>query len=254
MEDQLTNNRYTDKNYWENYYRSNRIEVNRINKTVGAYDEFWDKLVKACVHPPKTIIEIGAYPGRYIAYLAEKYKLNPTAFDFNSDITKIEECFQAFGVQKYDFIQEDFLTYTPTKKYDLVISNGFIEHFENFEQVMDLHCQYIAPGGALLMMIPNKRYLRKLYSLAVDYSNLKKHNLKVMNLDAFKAFGFRNQLRTVHLNYFGGFNYNVHQKLNPVQKAIHKTFRQIFLRLNPYIVRNPNKYLSSTIIGIFSKN
>ena len=105
----MTENRYTDKKYWEHYYQTSNIKIDRIKNIVGLYDEYWDKLINSCKETPGTIIEIGAYPGRYLAYLSWKYNLQPTALDFNSDTTKIEDCFKSFNVSNYKFIQTDFL-------------------------------------------------------------------------------------------------------------------------------------------------
>lgn len=244
---------YTEREYWESYYKTQSADVARINKIVGEYDSFWKLLVDSCNSKPKTIIEIGAYPGRFLAYLSKKYNLIPTALDYNSDKTKIEECFKAFGIEKYEIIQADFLNHDSKEKYDLVISNGFAEHFENYDYILDQHTEYLAPGGAMLIMIPNKRYLRKYYSYLVDYNNLKIHNLKIMRLDVFRKFAERNQLKIHHLGYYGGFNFNVHQKLNIFQKFIHQTIRLVFKKLNPIISKKTSKYYSSTIISIFGK-
>lgn len=244
--------RYTDKDYWEDYYKNNKVNSKRINKIVSEYNYYWEKLIQVCTKEPKSIIEIGAYPGRYLACLAAKYNLKPTALDYNSDVSKIEACFKLFNVEDYKLIQADFLKFEPEQKYDLVISNGFVEHFEDFENVMDRHCKYLAPGGAMLIMIPNKRYLRKFYSEMVDRANLKLHNLKIMDVTVFEKFAARNALNINVLEYFGGFNFNIHQKLNWIQSVIHKSFRQVFKRINPYIKKHPNKYLSSTLIAIYT--
>ena len=246
-------NRYTDKEYWESYYRDSPIRVETVKRIVGEYNTYWDKLIASCSRRPETIIEIGAYPGRYLACLADKYLLKPTALDYNSDVSKIEACFRAFGVSEYTLVQEDFLNYRPDRKYDLVLSNGFAEHFTNYDEVLDRHCSYLAPGGAMLIMIPNKRFLRKYYGLLTDRANLRIHNLDIMRLEVFRNFGMRNHLKTEFIGYHGGFNYNTHQELNPVQKGIKRFFRLCFSRLNPWIRKHPNKYLSSTIIAIYSK-
>lgn len=86
-------------------------------------------MIKACSGKPEFIIEIGAYPGRHLAYLAAKYNLHPTALDYNSDRFKIEESFEVMGVSNYNITQADFLQHETTEKYDVLISNGFIEHF-----------------------------------------------------------------------------------------------------------------------------
>ncbi len=249
----MTENRYTDKKYWEHYYQTSNIKIDRIKNIVGLYDKYWEKLISSCKDTPNSIIEIGAYPGRYLAYLSWKYNLVPTALDFNSDTTKIEDCFKAFNVSNYKCIQADFLEFTTDKKYDLVISNGFVEHFENFEEVMDKHCDYLLPSGAMLIMIPNMRYLKKWYATTLDADNLKIHNLKVMKLKVFRDFATRNNLKIELLTYFGGFPFTVHQKLNFFQKGIYQVFRRFFKLVNPVIMRYPNRFFSSSIIAIYTK-
>lgn len=245
--------RYTEKSYWENYYRKAKIDREQIESVCGHYDHYWDQLVESCCHPPRSIIEIGAYPGRYIAYLAARYGLEATALDYNSDRKKIEEAFQTMGVDRYEIIQADFFLYEPDHQFDLIISNGFVEHFENYDEVLDRHYKYLAPGGAMLVMIPNKRYLRKWYDYLCDYPNLIIHNLKAMKLSVFRKFAERNGLEIAFLGYLGGFSYNVHQKLNWLQQQIYRIVRLVFRKLNPIIEEYPNRFFSSSILGIFKK-
>lgn len=103
--------------------------------------------------PPKNILEVGGYPGRYLAYLADKYNLTPTNVDYNSDKIKIEQTFQLFNIQKYQIIQADIFSHQPTEQYDIVISNGFIEHFQNYNEVLNIHLQYLKPGGTLFVLM-----------------------------------------------------------------------------------------------------
>jgi 2-polyprenyl-3-methyl-5-hydroxy-6-metoxy-1,4-benzoquinol methylase len=253
MEGSMNQKTYTNQTYWENYYNKTKIDVERIKRVVGAHDVFWERFISSCSYTPKSIIEIGAFPGRYLAYLSTKYDLKPTALDFNSGVGKIESCFESFGIINFECIQADFTKYSSELKYDLVMSIGFIEHFENFDEILDKHYDLLAPGGAMLIMIPNKRYLRKWYSYLVDLQNLKIHNLKSMNLSVFKNFAARNNLKINLLTYHGGFSFAVHQKLNAIQTLIFRMVRNIFRRLNPWIIKNPNKYMSSSIVAIFTK-
>lgn len=252
MANKKINELYTTKKYWEHYYESSKNDLNTINIICGKYDIFWNQLVASCKHKPKSIIEIGAYPGRYIAYLASRFDLHATALDYNSDRIKIEYAFSTMGVKNYEIIQADFLQYEPKRKYDIVISLGFIEHFKNYNEVLDMHARYLAPGGAMLIMIPNKRNLRKWYGWLVDGDNLKAHNLKCMTLNTFKEFASRNDLNIEFLNYYGGFAYRVHQPLSLLQKLIYKPVRWLSLKLDHTLARHPNRWWSGTIISIFS--
>lgn len=242
----------TTQDYWETYYKQSTAQRKQIELVVSKYDRFWDLVVNNNAITPKSIIEIGGYPGRYLAYLASKYNLTPTSLDFNSDKTIIQESFKAFGIENYDIIVADFFNYEPTQQYDIVISNGFIEHFEDYPLVMDNHLKYLKKGGTLLIMIPNKRYYSYLYKVLVDKKNLDVHNLKCMNFKTFTDFAKRNNLETVCLENFGGFQFSVHQKLNFFQKIIFKIHRFVFkFFLNKHIEKKPTKYFSSAIVAIF---
>ncbi len=210
----------TSKKYWEDYYKSSNTKKEGIIRICSKYDDRFDTLVETCTRPPETVIEIGAYPGRFLAYISSKYLLKATALDFNSDKSKILDSFAAMkGSELEEIIQADFLQYEPTRQYDLVLSNGFVEHFLNFDEVLNRHLDYLKPGGAMLIMIPNKRYLRKYYGLLVDQANLKAHNLKCMHIKVFRDFALRNDLSIKYLSYYGGFAYRVHQELNLAQKV-----------------------------------
>ncbi len=246
-------NEFTNQEYWEKYYKNSSVDRDEIIRICGHFDPFYKLLVDSCSKIPETIIEIGAYPGRYLAYLSARNDLKATALDFNSDEKKIKDAFGVMEGHLTEVIQADFLKYSTKKNYDLVFSNGFIEHFENFEEILDRHNDYLKPGGAMMIMIPNKRYLRKYYGLLLDRENLKAHNLKSMKLSVFKKFAIRNKLNIKYLSYYGGFAYRVHQPLNFAQKVIYKITRSVFKQINPFLTKHPHPLYSGTIIAIFQK-
>ncbi|RIA10262.1 methyltransferase family protein [Flavobacteriaceae bacterium MAR_2010_72] len=247
-------NALTSKTYWEAYYKNNPVDRAHIRNVCGFYDEFWDQFFSEAGNDD-TLIEIGGFPGRYLAYLSSKYKLNPICLDYNSDVDKIQSAFATMGVANYQIIQEDFLEFKPKQQYDYVMSNGFVEHFKNFDDILDLHMPYLKSRGKLLIMIPNMRGYIRWYKWLVDYQNLKIHNRKCMSLNVFKAFSIRNNLNILHLGYFGYFPYNVHQSLNSFQKLIYNFHRILFKKgLNKIVYKYPSSLFSSTIIAIFEKN
>jgi len=249
----MPKNKLTTKEYWETYYKAQHTDRSHIVKVCSFYNQFWDKLVVK-KNTDKSLIEIGGYPGRYLAYLASEYGVKTTCLDYNSNVSQIEDAFKTMGVEDYNIINADFTTYKPEELYDYVVSNGFIEHFENFDEILDLHCKYLKPGGKMLIMIPNKRYLRMIYGYLCDYENLKIHNLKCMKLKVFRDFAKRNHLKINHLSYYGNFPHNVHQNLNFFQEVIFKSHQIFFKKFaNSIVNKYPSKYFSSGIIGIFEK-
>lgn len=246
----MVSKKLTTQEYWENYYNKNYGNKEHIVSVCSYYDNFWNKLLNTS-DSGNSIIEIGGFPGRYLAYLSSKYNLVPTCLDFNSDSTQIEATFNVMGVTDYHILQKDFIKFMPNETYDFVISNGFIEHFENFEEILDLHLRYLKTDGKLFVMIPNKRYLRKIYGHLCDYNNLKAHNLKSMKLKVFREFAKRNNLKINTLQYYGGFPYSVHQELNIFQNFIYRVTRKICQVINPILMKHPSKYFSASIIAIF---
>lgn len=248
------NDKLTTQTYWENYYKNVSTEKKVIERIGQTDDKYWDIFYKAARLKDNNILEIGSYPGRYLAYLAAKFNLNPTGIDYNSDYKKIEETMRIMSITNYKYIQEDFFKVTPTEKFDFVFSMGFVEHFENFKEVMDKHVEFMNDKGALLIRVPNKKYFRKWYGLLVDYKNLKIHNLKCMNYKVFTDFAQRNNLKIHTLKYESGFAYSVHQELNFTQKIIYHVVKRFSIFLNPLLKKYPSKFYSSYMVAIFTKN
>lgn len=244
----------TSKQYWQDYYQASPEDKQKIVEVCGRYDKFWDMWIKTCKNAPTTLIEIGAFPGRYLAYLSARYGLRSTGLDFNPDEAKFVRSMQAMGLSDFDYECADFLEHQPVQHYDLVFSNGFIEHFTNFDEVLDKHLQYLKPGGAMMVMIPNKRFLRSVYGDLVDRDNQRAHNLKCMSLSVFEAFAERNGLKLVYLGYYGGFPFKVHGSLSTKQKLIYHPVRVLAKWLDPLLMRFPNKWWSSAIICICYKD
>lgn len=243
--------RLTTQAYWENFYADQATEKRSILAVCSKYDEWFDQAVAAAEIELGSVLEVGCYPGRYLAYIASRYGLQPTGIDFNSDRTKIDLCMKTMGVEHYDLIQGDFFQYQPEKTFDLVFSNGFIEHFDNFDQVLDLHAPLITPGGALIVLIPNKTWGQWFYRYFFDIDNLRAHNTKCMNFHTFKSFGQRNGLRLERLDYWGPFTTNPHKPLGPVRAIMHRPVRKGFSLMKPFIERHPSRLWSSVIGAIF---
>lgn len=244
----------TTQEYWESYYTSTQVNRKRIESVCSYYDGFWNQFIED-KKEEQSLIEIGGFPGRYLAYIGSKYKVKPTCLDYNSDKQVIESTFELMGVDDYHIIQEDFTKFKTQKQYDYVISNGFIEHFEDFDTILDLHIDYMKDQSKLMVMIPNMRGYIKFYKYLVDYKNLKIHNLKCMHLKVFRDFAERHDLKINYLSHYGGFPLGVHQKSNILQKITYKVHRLFFkFLLNPYLMKHPSRYFSSTIIAIFEKN
>lgn len=246
-------NSITNKSYWEDYY-TNNYNKEHIISVCSKYDMYWKILIENNIKTPTNMIEIGGFPGRYLAYLASKYNLIPTCLDYNENIELSKFCFDEMDVKNYELINVDFLNYETKKQYDIVYSNGFIEHFQDYNKVLDKHVDYLISGGTMMITVPNKRNFRYLFGLFFDRNNLKQHNTKCMKKEVFLEFAERNNLELVSFSYFGGFPFTVHQKLNFIQNIFYKPIRILFKKINPFLEKHPNRFTCSLLICIVKKS
>ena len=251
-------NSLTDCDYWENYYDRHRhvaVDPKVITAVASQYDDIWQETYEAAGNHVESVCEIGCYPGRHLAYVASKYSLKAIGVDFNSDVQTIQENLEAMKVPEAVVKNADFLTHEPQQgeKADIVFSIGFIEHFLNVQDVLDRHLDYLKPGGALFVSIPNMRGLIHPYKLLVDKPNLRIHNLKTMRYRVFREFAQRNALTTHFLKYRNGFPANVHQPLNFFQKLIYYPTKVLSRSIDPLIRRFPSSIYSGEIVALFTR-
>lgn len=253
MTDELSNRSITDRTYWESYYSTKEANTDEVKKLGHVYDKYWPICINS---QTKSVIEIGAFPGRYLAYVAKTFDLRPTALDYQSDLTTIAANFRALGIEEFDLLNEDFLDWDCQDTFDFVMSIGFVEHFTNFEDVIAKHCAILNKGGAVFFQIPNKRLLRWLYGCLADRSNLAAHNLNVMSLDVFRQAAVRNNMTIEVLEYFGPFQFGLHgANRNALRLSFFHLFRIVFkkLKLNSVVERFPSRFWSASIICVMRR-
>ena len=81
---------------------------------------------------------------------------------------KTEENFRLNEIEKFHLFQHDFFSFNTKEKYDLVSSFGFIEHFDNTEEVFAKHCDLVNDNGYLVIGLPNLRGINHIIQLLVD--------------------------------------------------------------------------------------
>jgi SAM-dependent methyltransferase len=168
----------TDEPFWRSYWASKDVV-----RSVDESDHFYP-LLRASVGPQhRSFVELGGYPGRY-AVLARKYLgLEVTLVDLVVEPALLERLLSTNGIpcSEVAVVQTDFFDFRPEEPYDVVFSSGVVEHFEEPERVLAAHAELAAPGGLVLVTIPNFRGLNGLLQRCFDRENLAVHNLEVMD-------------------------------------------------------------------------
>lgn len=153
----------------------------------------------------ETCIEIGCFPGKYLTIPGE-YGVEINGIDFIKDVANLSEVFSKQGYNVGSFICEDFTKNSINKKFDYVMSFGFIEHFDKWETIMDKHFHLVADNGYLILEAPNfKGLFQRIPRMIFDYSDYKRHNLESMNLKKWIAILEKNGFEVTTAEYFGKY-------------------------------------------------
>lgn len=197
--------RLVDKTFWEQEYYWARSELPcrpdpdlPFDRAMGAA-----LLELACVGPGDSVVEIGCAPAKWLVHLAEGTGARVEGIEYSEQGAQLSAAnLRACGVEG-TIHQVDFFTAKPSG-YDLVLSLGFIEHFEELEEVFARHVAFVAPGGRLLLGVPNFLGLNGFLQRHSDPSYLALHNLRAMDPAKLRQWGDQNGLRLVDQRYVGG--------------------------------------------------
>ena len=141
--------RLTDVDYWS----SRHTRCQSIPE--GGNCPRWYKHISHLLpHGPcVNCLEVGVVPGAYLLYLARAHQYSCNGIDFSPEIHEVAAAFQNQGI-KAKFIEADFLEWSPAEKYDFVYSCGFIEHFDDYESVIQRHWRLVRTSGLMLLSVP----------------------------------------------------------------------------------------------------
>ncbi len=159
-------------------------------------------------------IEIGSAPGHFITRFCETWGGTPWGVEYSDVGVAINrETFRARGfdpdhVIHADFLSEPFLE-AHRGTFDMVISRGFVEHFSDVPPVIARHVDLLAPGGYLVVTVPNLRGVNRMLTLLFNRRLLPLHNLDIMRLEAFRALFMRPDLEPLHCGYYGTFTFSL---------------------------------------------
>src|SRR3989304_4017001 len=169
----------TDNQFWRNYWQSKAV-IKPVLENISNSKIFKRELSHKKY---KTMIEIGGFPGTYAIYFKKYWQYQSALLDYVFDKSIFNRLLRINNLNKNDItvIVRDFFTFKNKKKYDVVFSLGFIEHFDNLEDVLKRHWKLVNRGGKLIIGIPNFLGMNGFYQLFFDPANLNIHNLDSMD-------------------------------------------------------------------------
>ena len=197
--------RLTDEAFWAQFWAPVRIPA-RVNR-LASFDRCMSRVFRRFLADGegKTLIEIGAAPGRWLVYFREKMGYAVDGIEYiPSSCRKTEENLAACGTDGRIFQQDFFQNDLPRHSYDVVLSLGFIEHFTDPGPAVEGHVALLKPGGLLVMGVPNLRGLHGAVERLTDRETLAAHNTDVMSVPFLQGLAGRHELVPLWAGHVGG--------------------------------------------------
>ena len=197
----MKNPKLTTLEFWQE--SRDKVKFKRQESNHGI-DLFIQQHIPSAVNG--TALEIGSYPGPHLATLGDLgYELN--GVDFCPDNAfGLPEWLRSEGFKIGNFWVKDFFEFNCDQQFDVVTSFGFIEHFLNYDEVIEKHAGLVQKGGYLMITTPNFRgTIQYLLHRHFDKENLALHNIESMQphkwAQQLKELGFE----ILFKGHFGGF-------------------------------------------------
>lgn len=226
LQEQNHTGQLTNEEYWNEGYTGTGFD-DQADHDVAVFLNKNLPVVKG-----KTCFEIGSFPGAFLPTIGRKgFIINGIDYnERNSD--ELPRWLNNIGVKTGKFITGDFFKYLENteEQFDLVCSFGFIEHFENFEEVIHAHIKMVKRGGQIVITTPNFHgLLQKIPRRIFDKGNLEKHYLPSMDPGKWKLILEKNGFNVTKYGYFGGYSFWVERNVqrNKMQDLLLKITEKI---------------------------
>jgi SAM-dependent methyltransferase len=177
----------TTKDFWQARSYHSDSTPSPVSDLQPIFDRFLPK------RSDWSVIEIGACPGSHLLALALSHGYRPVALDFLPQVRSLPAFFQRHRIDSLQAIEGDFFKLQEKRRFNVVMSFGFIEHFNDPEQVLRKHWDLVEEDGVLVLGLPifgpMQMALRRLILTPEKLNeSLQSHNTWVMNMGRLKQW------------------------------------------------------------------
>ena len=150
-------------------------------------------------------IEIGCGTGNFMVYVNKEFGYRIDGLDYSNNMDYVRANLSHNGIHGSELFSADFFTLVPAKKYDLVLSGGFAEHFDDHELVVRKHAEWAKPGGLVVIMVPNLTHIHRLLCGCFAPDVLRIHRFPLMRQAVMRQTMENAGLRVLHCEYHKTF-------------------------------------------------
>jgi SAM-dependent methyltransferase len=255
----------TDTIFWDQYWKNLSLPV-EIDTDFSADRCLAKELRNALDGLDFTgaVLEIGAAPGKWLAFMNYSYGTTASAIEYSPvGAEALKNNLDLLSIPVDRVFIGDFFTIEPEPKFEAVMSFGFIEHFDDPASVVSRHLSWLAPGGKLIIGIPNFANFHGNIQKVLDKGVYDAHNIGIMNRDSLASLVDKRMAHVDSVNYLGSFEpalpYWTRQDVRGLIQA-KVLFARLLLRTLK-ILRHPkifdrfnNRYVSSYLLLVATKS
>jgi SAM-dependent methyltransferase len=150
-------------------------------------------------------IEIGCGTGNYMIYINKEFGYRVDGVDYSDNMDYVRANLLYNGIQDSELFNVDFLNFLPAKKYDLVLSGGVAEHFDDHESVVRKHAEWAKPGGLVVIIVPNLTHIHRWLCSLFAPEVLRIHRFPLMQSNVMRQSLEKAGLRVLHCKYHKTF-------------------------------------------------
>ena len=206
----MSTDQLTDRDFWLRYWESKQNLIFRVTDQYLFVRQLRQHLGQhqRAGRPIRTSLEVGGFPGYYSVWLRRESAIDATLLDFVVHTSIMDSLLVANSLQPGDvtYLEADLFAFTPPVGYDLVLSNGLIEHFQDTAGILQRHVAMLAGDGRLFITLPNFRGLNGWFQRRFDPANFDKHNLGAMDPKRLRTIAGSLGLTEIEATYFGHFS------------------------------------------------
>jgi len=223
----------SDKQYWDSHYNQKLSALQLAGSKDLHQKRSVDDLLRATpfrgyadyllwenIYPKylgkkgAKVVEIGSAPGNELVRLHKVFGLEPYGIEYSEPGVELNRSiFIHNGLEPGNVIHADFLAGQIDKRFDgffdVVVSNGFIEHFDNPKEVVGKHINLLKKGGLLIISIPNLRGFNYAMQYFFYHAVLQIHNTGIMEKGEFAKLFDDERLSPRYCEYYGTLNFNL---------------------------------------------
>ncbi len=161
----------------------------------------------------KKILELGCGKAKQLIYFAKEFGYEIFGIDYSEKGVAIAKAnLETSNVKGTILCENMFQTSLENESFDIVYSQGLVEHFDDWEEAVNVHWRLLKKGGTMIITVPNFRsgfYLWLCGLTKMKDFILATHNLDVMDKKALeKSFSDKNAEILV-LDYFGVIDFTI---------------------------------------------